>query len=63
MTAPTDGPRAAPVRADAPVRDLMERLGADRASVPVEENGKLLGEVTRASILTRLVTPQEGGER
>ena len=51
----------APIPADSTVREVMERLKADPAPLPVADaEGRVIGTVTQGSLLSRLTDPRGG---
>jgi glycine betaine/proline transport system ATP-binding protein len=60
MRPATDNP-AATVPAETPIREVMAQVCATHQPVGVIENGALIGEVTRDSVLTRLLNPTDKG--
>jgi len=53
-TIPTNGE----VEADTPIRDVMGLLRGETRAVKVLEHGRVIGQVTRETVLTRLLNPR-----
>ncbi|MCL4189596.1 MAG: choline ABC transporter ATP-binding protein [Rhodobacteraceae bacterium] len=53
----------APVAAATPIRAVMERLRGEDAALPVEDAGRPLGIVTRASVIAALLDPRRQAVR
>ncbi len=58
---PATGHPVVTVTPDADIREVMAEVARTGAPVGVEENGRLLGQVTRETVLTRLLDPRGAG--
>lgn len=54
----SDASAGDPVHPETSIREVMTRLQASGCPVPVSEDGKIIGEVTRDTVLARLVDPR-----
>ncbi len=58
MTEPAATPPPISVDAGTPVHDIMDRLDEDTPAIGVTEGGALIGQVTRDTVLAKLVNPR-----